>query len=106
MRLQVVSWWYEKEQARAGRYNWTLCWERLYKDENGNILPEALGKFLYNEGNADYAGYVLFGEVLKETDKALQCRLKFWNLKKAGRYVTDAPVESRWTTWIPKSVLL
>lgn len=108
MKIKVKEWWYGKEQSKAQCYNWTLCWERVFKDENGEILnvTEDLGKMLYNSGEAEYAGYALFGEKVKETEKAVQYRLKFWNLRKAGRYVTDAPVEDRWLTWIPKSVLL
>lgn len=112
MRINVASWWYKKEQTKAQGYNWTLCWEHVYKrvDENGELvgelLTEAQGKWLYEAGKADEVGFALFGDKLKETDKAIQMELSFWNLRKAGRYVTDAPVEKRWKTWVPKSVLL
>lgn len=112
MRIKVKKWWYEKEQTKAQSYNWTLCWENLFKmvNENGELvgdfLSETAGKMLYDAGNAEKVGYVLFGEPVKETEKAIQYTLKFWNLNKAGHYVTDAPVESKWKTWIPKSVLL
>lgn len=112
MRIEVKEWWYEKEQTSAGRYNWTLCWESLFQmmDEDGNPVGERLnerrGKMLYEAGTAKRVGYVLFGDKLRETDKAIQVQLSFWNLNRAGRYVNDAPVEKRWKTWIPKSVLL
>lgn len=106
MRIEVKTWWYEQEQTKAGRYNWTLCWERVYEDENGQRYNEKRGKDLYDAGKADECGFALFGNKLKETEKAIQMELSFWNLRKAGRYVTDAPVETRWKTWVSKSVIL
>lgn len=108
--IAVKDWWYRKEQDKAGCYNWTLCWEYVYgeknKDGNYTMLATELGKQLFEIGKADRIGYILVGEKIKETAKAVQYRLKYWNLNKAGRYVTDAPVEDKWLTWIPKSVLL
>lgn len=116
MKIKVKKWWYKKEQSKAQSYDWTLCWENVYAvkenisvigtDDKGIFFDESWGKSCFNMGKADHVGYALFGEVVKETEKAIQYRLKFWNLRKAGRYVTDAPVEDRWLTWIPKSVLL
>lgn len=116
MKIKVKDWWYKKEQSKAQSYDWTLCWENVYAvkegvsmigtDENGIFFNEDWGKSCFNMGKADHVGYALFGEPVKETDKAIAYRLKFWNLRKAGRYVTDAPVEDRWLTWIPKSVML
>lgn len=109
MKILVTDWWYKNEQAKAQKYNWTLCWEHLFKDENGDLIldkSEAYCKHLYNACKAEYAGFALFGEKIKETEKAVQYRLKVWNIRKAGRYITDAPVECRWVSWIPKSVML
>ena len=105
-RIEVKRWWYEKEQLKAQNYDWTLCWEKVFADESGNKYTEKIGKDLYNAGKVDIIGFALFGDTIKETEKAVQVQLSFWNLRKAGRYVTDAPVEKRWKTWIPKSVLL
>ena len=106
-RIEVKKWWYEKEQSKAQGYNWTLCWEKVFEDDDGKRYKEKDGERLYNLGaEVKVVGYALFGEAVKETDKSIQYRLIFWNLNKAGRYVTDAPVESKWLTWIPKSVLL
>lgn len=108
MKIKIKDWWYKQEQSKAQRYDWTLCWEYLFKDKDGILLniPESIGKNMYSAGEADYAGYALFGEKVRETEKAVQFRLKYWNLRKAGRYVNDAPVEDKWLTWIPKSVML
>ena len=116
MKIKVKDWWYKKEQSKAQSYDWTLCWEKVYAvkegvsvigtDDNGIFFNEAWGKSCFDMGKADHVGYALFGEVVKETDKAIAYRLKFWNLRKAHRYITDAPIEDRWLTWIPKSVLL
>ena len=107
MRFEVASWWYQKEQTKAQCFNWTLCWEKVFIDPETEVTyTEIAGKDLYDAGKLDIAGYALFGEKVRETEKAIQVILSFWNLNKAGRYVTDAPVEKRWKTWIPKSVLI
>ena len=107
MKIRVKKWWYEQEQSKAQKYNWTLCWESVYKDANGIIYSETKqAKDDYNRGLLDRVGFALFGNQLKETDRAVYMELSFWNLRRAGRYITDAPVETRWKTWIPKSVLI
>lgn len=107
MKFEVTGWWYIKEQTKAQKFNWTLVWEKVFIDpETKTKYPEAIGKNLYNAGKLDIAGYALFGEKVRETEKAIQVTLSFWNLNKAGRYVTDSPIETKWKTWIPKSVLI
>lgn len=94
MRFVVKTWWYEKEQSKAGMYDFTLVWNAVYDEEADPLHAEKP------------IGYLLQGEEVKETEKAKNFTLDFWNLRKAGRYATDAPIEHRWKTWIPKSVLL
>ena len=111
MKFEVKDWWYEQEQTKAGKYNWTLCWGRVYEqeDEEGNKkrIPEIHAKYLIDKGeDVKEVGYYLCGDKVRETEKAIQVILSYWNLNKAGRYVTDAPVEKKWKTWIPKSVLI
>ena len=111
MRFEVKDWWYQQEQTKAQKYDWTLCWGKVFEheDEEGNKkrVSEKYGEYLLDKGEkVEVVGYYLLGEQIKETEKAIQVVLSFWNLKKAGRYVTDAPVEKRWKTWIPKSVMI
>lgn len=107
MRIFVKEWWYQKEQTKAQHYNWTLCWEKAYEDERGNRISERMCEVLESKGEQPlFIGYSLCGNIIKETEKAVQYELAFWNLNRAGRYVNDAPVETRWKTWVPKSVLL
>lgn len=106
MKIRVKKWWYEQEQTKAQKYDWTLCWENIYKDKEGKIYSESRqAQNEYEMGLLDKVGFALYGNQLRETEKAVFMELSFWNLRKAGRYVNDAPVETRWKTWIPKSVL-
>ena len=107
MKINVKKWWFENEQTKAGKYDWTLCWEYVYKDADGIIYSETQkAKDDYNRGLLDIVGRAIFGKQLGETEKAIYMELSFWNLRKAGRYINDAPVETRWKTWIPKSVII
>lgn len=89
----VKAWWYRNEQTKAGSYDWTLVWSPVFDEEKDPMHEKAVA-------------YILQGEEVRETEKAKNFTLDFWNLRKAGRYVTDAPMERRWKTWIPKSVIL
>ena len=108
-KITVAKWWYQKEQTKAQRYNWTLCWGYVY--ENKKAKSEKFKRMFLDHSDEptfgyEQIGYYVVGEKLKETEKAVQFELAFWNLNRVGRYVTDAPVETRWKTWVPKSVLL
>ena len=107
MRIIVPEWFYMKEQDKAGRYGYTLLWRRVYKYHGVSISVE-FGNSLVESGDEEVEkiGYCFFGEKLSETEKAVQFSLSYWNLRKAGRYITDAPVEHGWKMWIPKSVIL
>ena len=111
MKFEVKDWWYQQEQNKAQRYNWTLCWGKVYERETEDgekkRVSETHGQYLMDKGEkVEVVGYYLCGDKVRETEKAIEVVLSFWNLRKAGRYVTDAPVEKRWKTWIPKSVLI
>ena len=106
MRINVKKWYFENEQCKAQRYNFTLCWEKLYIDDKNNLIPELWGNNLYNMGKVEFKGYVFFGEKIRETEKAVFFNLKYWNLNKAGRDITHAPIEKTWKAWIPKSAIL
>lgn len=94
MRITVKPWFYEQIQTKAGQYNFTLCWKGVW--EKGDIIhaPE------------DRIGYYLWGEKIKETEKAVFFHLDYWNLNKGGRDIINTPIEHTWKAWIPKSVLL
>ena len=102
MVIKVKSWFYQQEQSKAGKYNFTLKWDTLIVN-TGKVNPETCTKW-------KEIGNCFYGKVIKETEKAIQVELFYWNLNKGRhyRYLTDLPLEKekRWKTWIPKSVLL
>ena len=88
MNIEVKRWVYMDMQEKAQRYNRTLLWEAV-------------------NDTLQYAkSFRVSGHKIAETEKAVQFDLYFWNLRKAGRYVTDAPVEGGWKVWIPKSAII
>lgn len=88
MRITVKTWFYENEQNKAGKYNFTLVWKANYNEYDEKVSNN------------------FYGKIVKETEKAIQCELLYWNLNRAERYITDAPMVTGWKTWIPKSVIL
>ena len=103
MKIAVKDWWYQQEQTKANKYNWVLCWGTVYENKKGTRTYDL------ELAHSEVIGHFLVGEKVKETEKAVQVELKFWNLNKAKyyRYITDLPVEDKiWKTWVPKSVLL
>lgn len=81
--LKVKSWFIEKVQIEALRYNMIIdknidreCGETLKEDENGC--------------------YTVYVEELKETEKAIQVKLATGHIEGSTK---------GYTTWIPKSVI-
>lgn len=88
--ILVKKWIYQDLQTKAGKYNFTLVWEKC-EAETMNLL------FDINE-----EAFFLYGNIEKETEKAIMFSLDYWNLNKAGRYITDAPRCNGFKVWIPK----
>ena len=97
----VKSWFYEKAQASARKYNFTLVWGhcKAYTGE-GKVTAD---DFIHDT-NWEEAHW-LYGEQARETEKAILVECDYWNLNRAGRYVTDAPRCKGFKVWIPKSVI-
>lgn len=93
-RIAVKTWWYKKEQSKANGYSFTLIWDAIYDEEKDPYHAE------------EPIGYLIQGEEVRETEKAKNFTLDFWNLRKGGRDISTVPIERRWKTWIPKSVIL
>ena len=93
--IKVKSWFYKQEQAKANKYNFTLYWDTIVKQNPETREEEEIG-------------YCFVGDIVRETEKAVQVELWFYNLNDSWkyRYITDLPInEKRWKTWIPKSVI-
>lgn len=82
--LKLKSWFVEKIQMEAFRYNITI-------DKNIN---RKYGEELKEDENGCYTVYV--EETLKETEKAMQVKLSTGHI--------DGSTKG-WTTWVPKSVI-
>lgn len=83
-RIQMIAikeWFYDKTEDVSSRYNCFIDFER---DENGNRKVE------------DGCVFVTVEEVLNESEKAVQVRLR------TGDIVGSV---KGWKTWIPKSVI-
>ena len=93
--FKVKKWFYQKEQEKAGKYNFTLYWDTIISYNPETEQEEEIGN-------------CFVGDIVKETEKAVQVDLWFYNLNDSWkyRYITDLPInEKRWRTWIPKSVM-
>lgn len=93
--FKVKEWFYQKEQEKARKYNFTLYWDTIVKWN-----PE--------KGKDEEIGCCFVGDIIRETEKAIQVELWFYNLNESWKYklLNDLPVsEKRWKTWIPKSVM-
>ena len=90
----VKQWIYTEAQAKAQKYGFTLVWDCIYQadESNSSWNPKDL--------------FCLYGEPVRETEKAVLYELDYWNLNRAGRYVTDAPRCTGFKVWIPKSAIL
>lgn len=94
-RIIVKDWIYEEAQVKAQKYNYTLLWNRATMCEDNELASVIDDKL-----------FCLFGDVERETEKAILVNCSFWNLRKAGRYVTDAPIENGFKVWLPKSAVI
>lgn len=113
MIVTVKPWIYKEAQAKAQKYNFTLIWDNvkwyvgdpeLAKAVRENPTEELIERIM-DEKNFTEA-YTLVGDITRETEKAIMLECKYWNLNRAGRYVTDAPVCKGFKVWIPKSAVL
>lgn len=94
MRFEVKQWIYVDVQTKAQKYNFTLCWELAHdEDPFGDCWDEK-------------DTFYLWGNVVRETEKATLFELDYWNLNRCGRYATDAPRCNGFKVWIPKSAIL
>lgn len=95
-RIEVKQWIYIDAQAKAGQYNRTLVWDK------GHIEDEAFSGWHKKDT------FFLYGEPVRETEKAVQYNLKYWNLSKAfrGGQLVGTDAESGWMCWIPKSAIV
>ena len=106
--ITMKAWIYRDAQTRAQKYNWTLVWD-------ATCINRESGRLLYDTNIADIDGtswgknyeqaYTLYGEIARETEKAVLLECDYWNLNRAGRYVTDAPRCKGFKVWIPKSAI-
>ncbi len=83
LQVDVKRWIYQEAQTRAQKYNWTLLWNHI-----------------------DEHVFALYGDITRETEKAVLLECKYWNLNRAGRYATDAPVCEGFKVWIPKTAIV
>ena len=95
MSILVKEWFYKDVQIKAQKYNWTLVWERAEAEVVNLLYP-----------NVNEDCFFLVGKKIKETEKAIEFSLDYWDLNKSGRYVTDAPKKNGFKCWIPKSVIV
>lgn len=94
MKIIIKKWIYEEVQTKAQRYNFTLCWAKTEAE---------YAKILFDIEEDIFS---LYGNIEKETEKAVCFSLDYWNLNKAGRCVTDAPRCNGFKVWIPKSAII
>lgn len=123
MKFIIKKWMYEKAQASAGKYNFTLVWARMAEKEvnekdiqmlkdcgiDNEKINSKLGKKYYVEDKNNAYNqniFSVYGEVINETEKAVLLSLNYWNLNKAGRYVTDAPMCKGFKVWMPKEAII
>lgn len=119
----IKKWMYEKTQNSASRYNFTVCWahmvEKQYTEENAKFFIDCgmdaekankiIGVSYYVEDTSDTFDsdlFAVYGTVEKETEKAVLLSLNYWNLNRAGRYITDAPLCKGFKAWMPKSAII
>ena len=109
MKITLKAWKYREAQDKAQHYNFTLVWDEakqyigdpeLLKAVRENPTEEIIEEFL-DDKNFEEA-YNLYGTVARETEKALLLECDYWNLNRAGRYVTDAPRCKGFKVWVPK----
>ena len=108
MKITVKTWIYRKAQESAGCGR-TLLWDEAKvwtgdKDIRDIDVSTKEGvEYFCDESNWEKA-YHLYGEVTRETEKAILLEAKYWDLRYC-RYATDAPVRAGWKVWIPKSAV-
>ena len=90
--VTVKQWIYVDAQSKAGKYNFTLVWSHEHD----------AGKDYWTSDDT----FNLYGTITRETEKAVLMECDYWNLNKAGRYITDAPRCKGFKVWIPKSAIL
>jgi hypothetical protein len=106
MRITIKPWIYNKAQESAGGLR-TLAWDEAKAwigetpIEDININTEEGLKEFFREDNWCKA-YHLYGEVTRETDKAVLFEADYWDLRYC-RDVSLAPLRKGWKVWIPKS---
>lgn len=107
-RITVKSWLYKDAQSRAHKYNFTLIWENAcFNDKTGAVIHDTdIEDFPTFKERGYQRAYNLVGNITKETEKAVLVECLYWNLNRAGRYVTDAPVCEGFKVWVPKTAIL
>lgn len=106
--ITIRPWIYKEAQAKAHKYNFTLIWEHACYDADTNTVLRDMDieDCPTLRANGWQGAFNLVGNITKETDKAVLVECLYWNLNRAGRYVTDAPVCDGFKVWIPKSAIL
>ena len=109
MKLTIKKWIYDKAQESAGGMR-TLCWDTakvwtgdadFFKTVDFNDKAQ-VKEFVDNKNWAD--AYCLYGEVTKETEKAVLMECKYWDLRFVHD-VSQAKLRTGWKVWVPKSAI-
>lgn len=73
----------------------------LIVKNNVSICTEKKDGFLY--GVDDETVSLMWGDVIRETEKAVQVSADFWSTRS---HIADLTVHKGWKVWIPKSVII
>ena len=90
--ITMKQWIYADAQTKAQKYNFTLVWKAVHTE----------GEHCWTKNDT----FNLYGEITRETEKAVLLECDYWNLNRAGRYITDAPRCKGFKVWIPKSAII
>lgn len=109
-KVTVKSWFADKAQANAGGFR-TIMWEKTCVNKTcdhfiGNTSYDDMlqAVWFFNEKDNWEQASSFFGEIIKETEKAICLECDWWDLR-YGYSIDTTPVRHGWKVWIPKSVI-